>query len=42
MGCTLSINGNKRSVYKVLIGKLEGKRPMRELGVDEMIILRLM
>jgi hypothetical protein len=32
--------GERRSVYRVLVGKPEGKRPFGDLGVDESIILR--
>jgi hypothetical protein len=27
-------NGEKRNAYKVLLGKKEGKRPVKDLGVD--------
>jgi hypothetical protein len=36
MGEVRSSDGEKRCVYRVLVGKPEGKRP----GVDEKIILR--
>jgi hypothetical protein len=32
--------GEKRGVYRVLVGKPEGKRPLGNLGVDGRIILR--
>jgi len=32
--------GERRSVYRVLVGKPEGKRPVRDPGVDGTIILR--
>ena len=31
--------GEERGVYRVLVGKPEGKRPLRRLGVDGWIIL---
>jgi hypothetical protein len=31
--------GEMRNAYKILIVKPEGKRPLEDLGVDEMIIL---
>ena len=31
--------GQERGVYRVLVGKLEGKRPLGRLGVDGWIIL---
>jgi len=31
--------GEKRSAYKVLVGKPEGKRPLGDSGVDGKIIL---
>jgi hypothetical protein len=30
----------KRNAYRVLVGKLEGKRPLEELGIDGNIILK--
>ena len=32
--------GERRGVYRVLVGKPEGKRPLGYPGVDGMIILR--
>jgi len=32
--------GEKRGVYRVLVGKHEGKSPLRDPGVDGRIILR--
>jgi IS5 family transposase len=32
--------GERRGVYRVLVGKPEGKRPHRRPGVDGRIILR--
>ena len=32
--------GEKRGVFRVLVGKPEGKRPLGNLGVDGRIILR--
>jgi len=32
--------GEERGVYRVLVGKPDGKRPLRDLGVDGRIILR--
>ena len=32
--------GEGRGVYKVLVGKHEGKRPLGDLGIDGRIILR--
>jgi len=31
--------GEERGVYRVLVGKPEGKRPLADLGVDGWIIL---
>ena len=31
--------GEERRVYRVLVGKLEGRRPWEDLGVDGWIIL---
>jgi len=31
--------GEKREVYRVLVGKPEGRRPLADLGVDGWIIL---
>ena len=31
--------GEVRGVYRVLVGKLEGRRPLGDLGVDGWIIL---
>ena len=31
--------GEERGVYRVLVGKPEGRRPLEDLGVDEWIIL---
>jgi len=30
----------KRNAYRVLVGKLEGKRPLGRVGIDWMIILK--
>jgi hypothetical protein len=30
----------KRNVYRVLVGKPEGKRPLDDLDVDERILLK--
>jgi hypothetical protein len=36
-------NGERRGVYTVLVGKPEGKRPLKkEQGIDEKIILKWM
>ena len=32
----------RRGAYGLLVGKLEGKRPLEDQGVDRRIILRLM
>ena len=32
--------GERRGVYRVLVGKPEGKRPMGDPGIDGKIILR--
>jgi hypothetical protein len=32
--------GKGRSVYRVLVGKPEGKRPLGDSGIDGRIILR--
>jgi hypothetical protein len=31
--------GGMRNAYKILVGKPEGKRPLRRLGIDGSIIL---
>ena len=40
MGGTCSTCGERRGVYRVLMGKPEGKRPLGERGIDGRIILR--
>jgi hypothetical protein len=35
MGGACSMYGERRGVYKVLVGKSEGKRPLGRPGVDE-------
>ena len=40
MGGHIVRMGEKRGVYRVLVGKLEGKRPLGDPGVDGRIILR--
>jgi hypothetical protein len=37
--CVCSMYGERRGIYKVLVGKPEGKRPMGDPSVDEKIIL---
>jgi hypothetical protein len=32
--------GERRGAYRVLVGKRDGKRPLRDPGVDGRIILR--
>jgi hypothetical protein len=32
MGWACSTNGEKRSAYRILLGKPEGKRPLERLG----------
>ena len=32
--------GERRGIYRILVGKPEGKRPLGDLGVDGRIILR--
>jgi hypothetical protein len=32
--------GDRRSVFRVLVGKTEGKKPFGDPGVDGMMILR--
>jgi hypothetical protein len=40
MGEACSTYGQRRGVYRVLVGKHEGKRHLEYTGVDEWIILR--
>jgi hypothetical protein len=40
MGRACSADGEGRGVYRVLVGKPEGKRPLGDPGVDERIIYR--
>jgi hypothetical protein len=40
MGGACSSDGEGRGLYRVLVGKPEGKRPMGRSGVYERIILR--
>jgi hypothetical protein len=40
MGRACSAYGEGRDVYRVFVGKLEGKRPLVDPGVDGRIILR--
>ena len=35
----VALMGKERGVYKFLVGKTEGKRPLGDLGEDEWIIL---
>jgi hypothetical protein len=37
-----SSDGKGRGVYRILVGKAEGKRPLGRTGVDGRIILRWM
>ena len=39
MGGRVARMGERRDVYRVLVGKLEGKRPLENGGVDGRIIL---
>jgi hypothetical protein len=41
MGETCSTRGRVRTVYKVLVGKLEGKRRLGGLGLDGRIVVKL-
>jgi hypothetical protein len=34
------MNGEKRNIYRILVGKPEGKRPLEYLNVDGWIILK--
>ena len=34
--------GDRSGGYRVLVGRLEGKRPLQELGVEERTILKWM
>ena len=36
----VALTGERRGVYRVLVGKPEGKRPLEDPGVDGRIILR--
>jgi len=40
MGGTSSVYGERRGVYRVLVGKPEGKRPLGRKGINGRIILR--
>jgi hypothetical protein len=40
MGGPCSTNGEKRNAYRLLVGKPEGKRPLRNQDVGGWIILR--
>jgi hypothetical protein len=40
MGAPCSAYGDRRDVFRVLVGKPEGKGPLGKPGVDGMIILR--
>jgi hypothetical protein len=40
MGSTCGAYGEERGVYRVLVGKPEGKRPWGDTGLDGRIILR--
>jgi len=40
MGGTCNTHGERRDVYKVLVGKPEGKNHLDDPGVDGSIILR--
>jgi hypothetical protein len=40
MGEACSAYGERRGVYRVLVGKTEGKRPLGRKGLDGRIILR--
>jgi len=40
MGWACSVYGERRGVYRVLVGKPEGKRPLGDPDIDWRIILR--
>jgi hypothetical protein len=40
VGCVAWV-GDMRNAYKILVGKPETKRPLKNLGVDRRIILEL-
>jgi hypothetical protein len=40
MGGTCITHGEMRNAYKILIGKLEGKRPLEDTGIDGRMILK--
>jgi hypothetical protein len=40
VGRACSADGNRRGVYRVLVGKPEGKSHLEDPGVDRRIILR--
>jgi hypothetical protein len=40
MDRTCSTYGERRGVYRVLVGKPEGRRPLEDQGVDGKIILK--
>jgi hypothetical protein len=41
MDRTYSTNGEKRNVYKLLVGKQEGKKPQRNLGSRWMVNIEM-
>jgi hypothetical protein len=40
MGRARSTNGDKINTYNILVGNIEGKRPLEDLDVSGRIILR--
>jgi hypothetical protein len=40
MGGACSTYGKSRGAYRVLVKKPKGKKPLKDLGIDGMIILR--
>jgi hypothetical protein len=40
MGGTCGMHGDGRGVYRVLVGRPEGKRPLEDLGIGGRITLR--
>jgi hypothetical protein len=40
MGCACSTYEERRGVYRVFVGKREGKNHLKDLGIDGRVILK--